>query len=169
MKCISMLHRAKEHGRCRLPDASRPPRQQRLRRHSLRPRLDTSPRQTHAVIVFKHTNIKQTGHSTHCTTLDHTPAHVASRSVTRVSFIQSGNTQTSAAHEGWQQTNRWRGGTPASPGTQPPRPPFAYRCNTYFLHLNFSSTIFMFEEYLSESETYFRMEQHIIYLLIGIC
>lgn len=40
----------------------------------------------------------------------------------------------------------------ASPGTPPPWPPFACRCRTYFLHSNFSSTIFMFEEYLGESE-----------------
>lgn len=61
-------------------------------------------------------------------------------------------------------------------GDRPPRPrsplsPFACRCRTYFLHSNFSSTIFMFEEYLGESEIYALIDTYylgIFYRIRGV-
>lgn len=91
------------------------------------------------------------GHSTHSTeatrsTLVRAPIHA---SHTRL-VIATKKTQPPRTRAASELTS---GGT-RLPGPPPLRPPFACLCHTYFLHSNFSSTIFMFEEYLGESEIY---------------
>lgn len=157
---------------CRSPDAWRPPRQRRRLRRSLRPRLDTSLRQTNAVIVWNTTSkTKQgTAHTTLNSQNKTLRSHVLPRPATRDSLKSATHVQQASALEANWHGARTGGRAPLtlSPRSYPPTP----RIPLPAIHI-FSTRIFRrlsscLRNTLGESEIYALIDTYYLGIFLGV-